>query len=47
MEYRKPEILFVGQAADTIQSNLQKDAVPFDHENIGTMTSGSAYEADE
>jgi hypothetical protein len=47
MEYRKPQILLVQMAIESIQSNLDKDVMPPDSRNIGTQTGASAYEADE
>jgi hypothetical protein len=47
MEYRKPEMLLAGQAADAIQSGLSKNGNPADQENPLLPTTGAAYEADE
>jgi hypothetical protein len=46
MEYRKPEILVVDDAATAIQSNLDKNVMPLDS-TIGPQTAAAAYEADE
>lgn len=47
MEYRKPELLLIGQAAHEIQSNLDKTSLPPDSQNIDFPSAGAAYEADE
>ena len=47
MEYRKPEMLVSQQAADAIQSNLDKNVMPPDSQNLGPQTGAPAYEADE
>lgn len=47
MEYRKPEILLIGKAAHEIQSNLDKNSLPPDSQNINFPSAGAAYEADE
>ena len=47
MEYRKPEILLVNMAARAIQSNLDKNIMPPDSQNLGPQTGAPAYEADE
>lgn len=47
MEYRKPELLLVGRAAEEIQSNLDKTSLPPDAQNIDFPSAGAAYEADE
>ena len=47
VEYRKPEILLLGQAAREIQSSLDKNSLPPDSQNIDFPSAGAAYEADE
>lgn len=47
MEYRKPEMLLSQQAAQAIQSNLDKNVIPPDAQNLGPKTGAPAYEADE
>jgi len=47
MEYRKPEMILVGNAADVIQSSLLKDSIPVDHATNEGLTGTAAYEADE
>jgi hypothetical protein len=47
VEYRKPELLLVGRAAEEIQSNLDKTSLPPDAQNIDFPSAGAAYEADE
>jgi hypothetical protein len=48
MEYRKPELMPVGQAQDMIESSLTKGPYPFDQMGGPTeLTNVSAYQADE
>jgi hypothetical protein len=47
MEYQKPEMIQIGNAADVIQSSLEKDQVPVDHITHTGLTGTAAYEADE
>jgi hypothetical protein len=47
MEYRKPEILLIEDAAAAIQSSLDKNVVPTDSNHIDPETGAGAYEADE
>lgn len=47
MEYRKPEMILVVNAADVIQSSLDKDAIPVDHATNTGLTGTAAYESDE
>jgi hypothetical protein len=46
MEYRRPEILLVDDAAAAIQSNLDKNVMSPDA-IVGPETGAAAYEADE
>jgi len=48
MEYRKPELMPVGQAQDVIESGLTKGPYQFD-QMVGQpeLTNVAAYQADE
>jgi hypothetical protein len=47
MNYTKPQILVLAEAAAAVRSGLDKSAVQGDSENIGPKTGAAAYEADE
>jgi hypothetical protein len=47
MNYRKPELVRLGDAASAIQNGIQKTSVHIDNCTTADNATGTAYEADE
>lgn len=47
MEYKKPEIVLMGDALEVIEASMDKNLRPVDSITQSDLTAAPAYEADE